>query len=431
MMDEISSIKNFFASYHIPLSIEWLQSCVNWCKEEILPSNYTVKDLQRQVYEQWLLLDLRDIELASLPLDLSNKVQYTLVGNYALQVMKVVDISKPKHWQLQRIRNGISQNTDEEKESSKRVLQLTLTDGVQEVEAMEYKTISCLNINLSPGLKILLSGPVTIRRGRIMLQPHNIKVLGGEVEDLIVPNAAENVLAQILKLPLNPTRKLLRKNRTKDIDFTEEEEMRIAEEVDMLMEIERDFETNRSRPGPSKTPDMFDDMDLNDDDFENIEMPAAVIKTSTETGQISTSTNRENELTVLTPQKPTVLTLEKLLKNIPNISNGRFKIRAKFKSIVEKLTILDDGYHLVVQVEDETADMVVKFHSDVIANLAECSPEVLLSLKAEVVEKNAEAQRKVLETIKRIKEKLLQLSNVVELQISVKETYPVVLKILD
>lgn len=89
------------------------------------------------------------------------------------------------------------------KGSGKRVLQLTLTDGVQYVEAMEYKPIQSLNINLTPGVKIRLSGPVTIRRGRLMLQEQNIRILGGEVEELLIPNAAENVLAGALNLPLN------------------------------------------------------------------------------------------------------------------------------------------------------------------------------------------------------------------------------------
>lgn len=211
-MDEISSIKTFFQSHSVLLSTAWLEGCVSWCKEENLPPNYAIKELQHKVFEQWLLLDLRDVELPCLPPDLSNKIKYVLNGDYSLQMMKVVDISKPKLWQLQRIRNNASKNTEPEIESSKRVLQLTLTDGVQEVEAMEYKPVSCLNLNLSPGIKIRLMGPITVRRGRLMLENKNVKILGGEVEELIVPNAAENVLAGVLKLPLNPKPVVIEEN---------------------------------------------------------------------------------------------------------------------------------------------------------------------------------------------------------------------------
>ncbi|XP_050303445.1 recQ-mediated genome instability protein 1-like isoform X2 [Anthonomus grandis grandis] len=84
------------------------------------------------------------------------------------------------------------------------VLQLTLSDGVQEVEAMEFKPIPCISINLTPGTKLKLMGPIMVRKGRIMLEERNIKCLGGSVDDLVIKNAAENVLARALGLEENP-----------------------------------------------------------------------------------------------------------------------------------------------------------------------------------------------------------------------------------
>ncbi|KAG5877410.1 hypothetical protein JTB14_035648 [Gonioctena quinquepunctata] len=203
-MDEISAIDLFFKSHHILFSRPWLESCINWCKEEDLPPNYSEKDLRLKVFEQWLLCDLRDVEIPSLPPNLSSKVNYTLTGSFSLQLMKVIDISKPKFWQIQRIRNGVAKNLDQEVESSKRVLMLTLTDGVQEIEATELRPIPCLNLNLSPGIKITLTGPIEVRWGRLMLEDKHVNVRGGEVESLLVENAAENILAKHLNLPLNP-----------------------------------------------------------------------------------------------------------------------------------------------------------------------------------------------------------------------------------
>ncbi|KAL3270150.1 hypothetical protein HHI36_009208 [Cryptolaemus montrouzieri] len=91
--------------------------------------------------------------------------------------------------------------------TGKRVLQLTLTDGVHYVEAMEYKPILILNINLTPTIKVRLSGPITIRR--LMLQEQNIRIFGGEVHDLLVSNAAENVLSRALNLPENPNSQIV------------------------------------------------------------------------------------------------------------------------------------------------------------------------------------------------------------------------------
>ncbi|XP_044758002.1 recQ-mediated genome instability protein 1-like [Coccinella septempunctata] len=209
MQNELHTLKTIFDSNNIPVSIEWLEECINWCKSETLSPSYTLDQLKNSIHDQWLNLDLRDIETSVLPSGLSEKKYMVLNGNYSLQVMKVVDISKPKYWQLQQIRkeNILTRPSGNEVRETigtgKRVLQVTLTDGVQYVEAMEYKPIQLLNINLTPGIKIRLSGPVTIRRGRLMLQEQNIRILGGEVEELLIPNAAENVLASALNLPLN------------------------------------------------------------------------------------------------------------------------------------------------------------------------------------------------------------------------------------
>lgn len=203
-MNEITIIKQFLDSHKIHISLEWLNDCVNWCKEEALPPNHTLKELKEKVFEQWLLLDLRDVEVSCLPPGLSDEQKFVLNGTYFVQLMEIIDISKPKYFQMQNIRNSGSKHSENESMNSQRVLMLTLTDGVQEVKATEFKLIPALNLNLSPGVKIKLTGPITIRRGRLMLEEHNVKIIGGEVDTLLVPNATENVLAKFLNLPLNP-----------------------------------------------------------------------------------------------------------------------------------------------------------------------------------------------------------------------------------
>ncbi|XP_018566661.1 recQ-mediated genome instability protein 1 [Anoplophora glabripennis] len=523
IMDEISSIKTFFQSHSVHLSTAWLQGCVNWCKEEDLPANYTLKDLQHKVFEQWLLLDLRDVEVPCLPPDLSNKTKYILNGDYSLQMMKVVDISKPKYWQLQRIRNNTSANVESEIESSNRVLQLTLTDGVQEVEAMEYMPVPCLNLKLSPGIKIRLLGPITVRRGRLMLENKNVKVLGGEVEDLIVPNAAENVLASILKLPLNPKPNVIeeslltanhdmfnktgqnvttaqiqnnvrnnvnppnpanrpnsdhqarvtnaptsvpnsstRQSNNEMMDLDEEEELRIAAQIDMLMEVEEGFEKPPAKRKKSKTPDLFEDADIDDSVFESIDIPNIIEKTpkSTNTPQNNekmrpTDSNIDKSLEFgddlfeifdleahldqptkesgwkpNTSQKPMIFTIEKLKNNMPNISNGKFKIKAKFNSVVEKLTVRDEEYHLIIKVEDDTGDLVVKVHTDLVSDMSGCCVTALMSLKTGILENDTETHGKVLEALRSLREKLVELNCTVEVQINSKEEFPVIVNIL-
>lgn len=68
-----------------------------------------------------MFLDLRMVEILSLPANLSSEKRYNLTGIFYLQIMKIVDISKPKLWQLQRIRNKVAKNTELEKDFGKRV----------------------------------------------------------------------------------------------------------------------------------------------------------------------------------------------------------------------------------------------------------------------------------------------------------------------
>ncbi|XP_043474883.1 recQ-mediated genome instability protein 1-like isoform X2 [Leptopilina heterotoma] len=127
------------------------------------------------------------------------------------QLLKLYDISVSKYKQLEKLRNVSNVNIEATNENNtqqwepvgKRMLQLFLTDGIQEILAIEYKPIRILNDSLLPGLKVMIMGPVICRKGVILLEETNIAIREGEVSDLLVPNALENVLANALNLPLN------------------------------------------------------------------------------------------------------------------------------------------------------------------------------------------------------------------------------------
>lgn len=88
-----------------------------------------------------------------------------------------------------------------------------VTDGVQNLEAMEYQPIPALStalrwetdlgnicfwlirnvkrvwyFTIRPGVKLQLQGQMACRLGVLLLGPSNVRVLGGEVEDLVDRN---------------------------------------------------------------------------------------------------------------------------------------------------------------------------------------------------------------------------------------------------
>lgn len=424
--EEMLNIKSFFNSREILLSDFWLESCIKWWREHNSSENYSQTQLQNVVYEQWLLLDLREVEIPSLPPNLKDHKKLIFNGNYCLQMLHVVDISKPKHWQLLKIRNANVLNNvlekDNELTNTKRMLQLTLTDGVQEIDAIEYEYIPALNLNLPPGVKIRLTGPVTIRRGRIMLVANNIKIFGGEVEEIFVSNSVENVLSRALGFAENPnpvscnienvnpqihvesvpvvSDKNITRNKNLDQinihysknpnienqpsfdDMDEEEEMRIAEEVEAMM---------ASAPGPSrlcerdKTPDMFKNSyttrnTLGKKTTETINS----LNTSTES-DIFNNIDIDLHLDEIENSEIKEISIKDLLEKKQNITKGVFRInKSKFKSVVEKLTATNTAWSLKIEIKDESGTMVVKMDSDVITKLADCPPSVIMEYRNKI-----------------------------------------------
>ncbi|GLV43705.1 Tudor domain containing 3 [Carabus blaptoides fortunei] len=206
--NDVERLKQIFKSKFQHVSDYWLECCIDWFKEQ--HTDYTQQYMDDIIIQQWLETDLREIEVSCLPPNLSKEKKLILRGNYAMQIMYFRDISKPALSQLRDIRNMYNltrnhmDNENETNNSANRVLYFQMTDGVQLINGFEYQSIPVLNINLKPGIKVLLLGPVLVQNGEFILKPNNVKILGGEVEDLLVTNAVENVLARELNLPINP-----------------------------------------------------------------------------------------------------------------------------------------------------------------------------------------------------------------------------------
>lgn len=210
MTNELQYLNNYFKSKSLHVSDYFVECCLEWVRDQFQTNRED--ELCEKVYEQWLSVDLRELEIRVLPQRLSKQKQKTIIdGKYAVQVMYFKNIAVSSLSQLKTIRNMYSmtrwvkdEESDYQKSEGRRTLYLNLTDGVEYINAFEYEYINCLSMNMSPGIKLLLTGPLTIRNGEILLKNYNVEVLGGEVEELLVSNAVENILAKELGMPENP-----------------------------------------------------------------------------------------------------------------------------------------------------------------------------------------------------------------------------------
>ncbi|XP_051028632.1 recQ-mediated genome instability protein 1 [Acomys russatus] len=202
------------ATWHVKVPVMWLEACVNWIQEENNNANLSQAQVNEQVWEQWLLTDLRDLEQPLLPDDILEIPKGELNGFYALQINSLVDISQPAYSQIQKLRGKNTTNDLVSAETQvtpkpwearpSRMLMLQLTDGITQVQGMEYQSIPALHAALPPGTKILVHGHILFRLGVLLLKPENVKVLGGEVDGLSEEYAQEKVLARLIGEP-DPT----------------------------------------------------------------------------------------------------------------------------------------------------------------------------------------------------------------------------------
>ncbi|XP_046969732.1 recQ-mediated genome instability protein 1-like [Vanessa cardui] len=199
----LNSVRSYMSSNHMIVDQEWLSECVN----HLIENNFNEDEIKLQTKEQWLLNNLTDVCPGCLPQNLKSRVKIELNGQYVLQINALVDIGSSayqQHLKLQKVNTENIEATTrfEDKISNHRMIKLYMTDGVQEVTGIEYKPMRNLSLDVIPGSKVLIKGPVECRRGMFLLTENCIELLGGEVEELIVANSQAAILSSKLSLPI-------------------------------------------------------------------------------------------------------------------------------------------------------------------------------------------------------------------------------------
>ncbi|NWS67349.1 RMI1 protein, partial [Crotophaga sulcirostris] len=202
------------STWHVKVPLTWLEACISWIQEENSGSNLTQAEINRQVFQQWLLTDLRDLEYAILPDCILDATKGELTGFYSIQIDSLVDVSQPVYLQLQKLRgkNNINEEVTASTQAFQKpweakptgMLMLQLTDGMCQIQGMEYQPVPVLHSDLPPGTKITLQGNIMYRLGVLLLKPENVKLLGGEVDTLLEEYSQERVLARLIGETENP-----------------------------------------------------------------------------------------------------------------------------------------------------------------------------------------------------------------------------------
>ncbi|XP_071453136.1 tudor domain-containing protein 3 isoform X2 [Hetaerina americana] len=131
-------------------------------------NNCDIKSVARKALD----VDLREIGTGCFPENVNDGKLESISGKMVVQVQKVRNVSAPK--------------ANEESRGAPRMLKFTLSDGQLTCQAVEFEHIQSLSLNTPPGTKVLLKGGViAMMHGLLLLRPHHLEVLGGQVTALV------------------------------------------------------------------------------------------------------------------------------------------------------------------------------------------------------------------------------------------------------
>eukprot|EP00744_Colponema_vietnamica_P021131 GILI01030116.1.p1 GENE.GILI01030116.1~~GILI01030116.1.p1 ORF type:complete len:201 (-),score=29.80 GILI01030116.1:94-696(-) len=160
------------------VSDRWLQEClehIELCYAESgsveLFLNSSVNEAYGGVLEQVYDNDLAQIiESSQLPPNVTQSHDIFISGRHFVQIDEITNIAE---------------SIEHQENDSNRMLKLCLTDGLQQFFGIEFERVSSVNFKTPAGCKVMLVGPIQVRRGLLLLRDMNLKVVGGKVEALV------------------------------------------------------------------------------------------------------------------------------------------------------------------------------------------------------------------------------------------------------
>ncbi|XP_062530050.1 recQ mediated genome instability 1 isoform X1 [Bombyx mori] len=349
----LAKVRSHFATNYMNAVDEWLEDCVEYLRAI---HGDDVNKIQEEAKQQWLLNDLEEVCTGSLPKNISQEHNKILNGVYLLQIKSVQDIGTPAYQQYLELHKVNMENVEattrqEDKRANHRMLKLQLTDGDQELFAIEYEPIRCLHSNMALQSKLLIKGPVTCRRGHLLLtagctgpppaRTHETRdAFECNVQRAALPDPAEGPPAPRAAPPSDHTKRPLPETiqnpeKRLKVDYDDEDFM-AAEDEDHLREVE-------------------------------VGCDALLHKHQ-----------------CVVPGEPYVYI--KQIVELPEADRaGRvFTVKALIIKLLQKLTVGRDGWSLRCTLVDGSGALDLEFASDVFSELIGLSPHQMYRLKKEM-----------------------------------------------
>lgn len=457
MGDQVQQIFSYLRSHHFHFPERWVIEGIEYYRSA--DPNISFQKLRDEVYNQWLLANLRDMNVPSLPPNLSRHDKITLPGKYAVQVEMMLDASQSCYNQYQQLKKVSLENIEATEtpgqwnNKSNRCLTFTLCDGVQEIRAMEYFPINKIRTNdpeLLPGFKMLIIGPVDCRKGMILLKEENVKILGGEVDVLCEINNLKSLLCR--KLNLEESDDENKENSTDHIDNAVENRLNENEEQNAY-EMDTDEDISNLL---SQNDELFQSLSFEADFAQadvpnNVEMRDEVVivpneveknKPSTSKKPVQTTISsfltqsakkdnvqvKKNKFPLTINHKPFVYL--KLILNSQVNKPAIFTVKAVIMTINKKMGIKDNDFAMTAIISDGSDSVEVSFSSEVLEEIMGYSPDEIIQMHRDKAKNSAIADR-----LKKINKdaqlRLISLCCLMDIKFSNDDCLPCVLSIED
>ncbi|KAJ1535751.1 hypothetical protein HK096_001860, partial [Nowakowskiella sp. JEL0078] len=186
---------------------EWLAQCLQYLQTQGFGNS--PETVISNVKFHLLHSDLSATSVPTLPENISKNTHKITVGEptpgishgIILQINDVMEVGESTQSLLAKIKelrvsikkppnvvnaevlveNNLSDEEKIRKSLPRKMLKFVLTDGHQDISAMEVQAINELDMTLKLGTKLLIRN-ASIRRGMLLLSPNNVSVLGGHVD---------------------------------------------------------------------------------------------------------------------------------------------------------------------------------------------------------------------------------------------------------